>query len=859
MSNLSELLPAGSSVKSADFVAQGTLASGVTVGLRSDGKVEAIAGVTQVLGTKAAVASTTLGYYNETAFDSVNNKIVLIYSDGNNSYYPYVVIGTVSTNTISFGTPVVVQSSTGYNTCIAYDANAQKIVVVYGNTSNYINSAVGTVSGTSISFGSVVTVASVNGNYNNLYYDPNSTKVVTCYRNGSNSSYGTANVGTVSGTSISWGTAVIFQSAYTQYIGIGEGTGTKVGLAYENANFTRSKYRQGTVSGTSISFDTEIEYVARTVYGVAFVNNLPQDRVVFFYQNQIDNRLYVIVGTGDPVTFGTPTVVSAGSLGADFGAAYDSDADLICVAYRDQNSGAGNTGYLTYQTGTFSSATEVTMGAAQTINAVSSTRSVLTYDTNADRIVVSFDEDTAGSGQANPKAFTILNASTNVSSYVGITDQAISSAATGKVVCKGGAITNTGLIPATPVAGTAVVFKAGRLNQPASAFDSTNNKIVIAYKDYANSNYGAAIVGTVSGSSISFGTAVVFEAAAIQMPSVVFDSTNNKVVIFYEDDANSDYGTAIVGTVSGTSISFGTPVVFDSVNMQFTGNDSAVYDSANNRAVVFYRNASGYEGYAAVGTVSGTSISFGTPVKFSSGAAELNYINATFDSAANKIVTSYRVNTDSNHGKAIVGTVSGTSISFGSEVVFDSGGAIGYISGAFDSSQNKVVLAYQDGGNSSAATAIVGTVSGTSISFGTKVVITPYFSSYFSATFDSNKNTVLIAYQDATASGSGQVGTIAAGTVSGTSISFGTPVVFNSTASSVDITSAFDSNLNKTVLSYQDGTGGSQVGESVVIDLSSDLTPNTAYFVQDDGTISTTSSTTKAGTALSTTSLLLTG
>ncbi len=118
---------------------------------------------------------------------------------------------------------------------------------------------------------------------------------------------------------------------------------------------------------------------------------------------------------------------------------------------------------------------------------------------------------------------------------------------------------------------------------------------------------------------------------------------------------------------------------------------------------------------------------------------------------------------------------------------------------------------------------------------------------------------MLIAYEDYTVSGSAQIGTVAAGTVSGTSISFGTPVVFNSTASTVDITSAFDSNLNKTVISYQDGTGGSQVGESVVIDLSSDLTPNTAYFVQDDGTISTTSSTTKAGTALSTTSLLLTG
>ena len=41
-----------------------------------------------------------------------------------------------------------------------------------------------------------------------------------------------------------------------------------------------------------------------------------------------------------------------------------------------------------------------------------------------------------------------------------------------------------------------------------------------------------------------------------------FDSANNKVVIVYQDNGNSAYGTAIVGTVSGTSISFGSPVVF---------------------------------------------------------------------------------------------------------------------------------------------------------------------------------------------------------------------------------------------------------------------------------------------------------
>ena len=39
-------------------------------------------------------------------------------------------------------------------------------------------------------------------------------------------------------------------------------------------------------------------------------------------------------------------------------------------------------------------------------------------------------------------------------------------------------------------------------------------------------------------------------------------TANGKVVIAYSDMDNSFYGTAIVGTVSGTSISFGTPVVF---------------------------------------------------------------------------------------------------------------------------------------------------------------------------------------------------------------------------------------------------------------------------------------------------------
>jgi hypothetical protein len=100
--------------------------------------------------------------------------------------------------------------------------------------------------------------------------------------------------------------------------------------------------------------------------------------------------------------------------------------------------------------------------------------------------------------------------------------------------------------------------------------------------------YGTAIVGTVSGTSISFGTAVVFESANSNYISTTYDSTNNKIVIAYRDDGNSSYGTAIVGTVSGTSISFGTAVVFESAS---SGYISTTYDSTNNKIVIAYSDS----------------------------------------------------------------------------------------------------------------------------------------------------------------------------------------------------------------------------------------------------------------------------
>ena len=62
----------------------------------------------------------------------------------------------------------------------------------------------------------------------------------------------------------------------------------------------------------------------------------------------------------------------------------------------------------------------------------------------------------------------------------------------------------------------------------------------MAYRDNGNSDQGTAIVGTVSGTSISFGSEVIFNTANTQGTSAVFDSNANKVVISYEDQSDSE-------------------------------------------------------------------------------------------------------------------------------------------------------------------------------------------------------------------------------------------------------------------------------------------------------------------------------
>ena len=900
--------------------------------------------------------------YIGTTFDTNSNKVVIAYRNGGNSNYGTAIVGTVSGTSISFGSSVVFESASSYYMSTTFDTNSNKVVIAYMDFANsyYGTAVVGTVSGTSISFGTPVVFQTAQSNWISATFDNNSNNVVIAYENGGNSSYGTAVVGTVSGTSISFGTPVVFESANATWIGTTfNSSSNKVVIAYRNGgNSLYGTAIVGTVSGTSISFGSSVVFEAASISETFASYDSTSNVVLIAYADNGDSSISKIVaGTVSGTSISFADTVSLGTTSTAISSAFDSSSDKVVISYRDNgNSGFGTSivasttttqnltaenyigisdaaytdgataniqvsgavddaqsgltageAYYVQLDGTLSttpdnpsvfagtalSATELLIGKSPAVSlgelGVTATATELNYVSGVTSAIQTQIDGVLPAQTGNAGNF--LTTDGTDASWAGVsaspTLEAVASGSLANgdtvIVNADGTVSVAGLTEAySPNVGTSTQFESGNTSYTAPAFDSNSNKIVIAYQDSSNSEYGTAVVGTVSGTTISFGTPVVFASVGAFFPSTTFDSNSNKVVIAYSDETFPRKGRAIVGTVSGTTISFGSPTAFSAEQISFT---NIVFDSNSNKVVVVYLQNSDQSSRAVVGTVSGTSISFGSEVAFGFAQYGAGFLTATFDSNLNKVVVAYRNYANSN-GYSRVGTVSGTSISFGSIAEFLDR-RVDSIGITFDSNSNKVVISYKDYNNSQYGTAIVGTVSGTSISFGTSVVFRSIDISNNPTVpvFDSNLNKIALTYQ------AGNVQTVV-GTVSGTSISFANDI-YNPSGPNAYINATFDSNANKVVITsvitqgkavvysmtgqitnlttenyigISDGAYSDSATATVQIvgsvdDAQSGLTAGQSYYVQNDGSLGTTADDPSvfAGTAVSTTKLIVKG
>ena len=828
--------------------------------------------VTQVLGSETTFESGGRCDGVDIVYDANAQKVVIAYRDNSNSAYGTAIVGTVSDTSISFGSATVFNTGTTDYIRIDYDANAQKVVIVYKDQNSKGKAIVGTVSGTSISFGSSAEFGT-NIAHISIAYDTNAQKNVISYQNGADSDHGYAIVGTVSGTSISFGSAAEYENSSVLFTETTyDSTAQKVILAWrDSGDSNKGKAAVGTVSGTSISYGSIVTFASGGIDEVRLAYDPNQNKTGFFYKDN-GNSYYgtstVATVSGTSISFGAAQVFNSAEI-REYAAIYDTLAQRIVLTYRDIGNGERGT-ILTASI----SGTSMTFGTAAVFSE-NPRRIHSTYDSNQQRVVCAYDDEGLNQG----RSIVIKTGYTSATGGTIADGSAVIVNANGTV-----STVSTNAASAGSEQDSGVTGNGGWVT---SALPSTSAFVGFAQSDSGNSNYGTAIVGTVSGSTITYGTKA--QATTMTYPELpnVIGMTSTTFVIVYKNGSSSNRGEARVGTISGTgasaTISFGSAVTFESG--QTTLNQVHSVDRlTDTKFVIAFQDASDNgKAKCIIGTVSGTSVSFGSAATFST--ANTSLYTSVSALSETKFVAIWSNTPTPEAGKVIIGTVSGTSISYGSPETYDSDRVVRHSVAAV--SDSKFVIAYNDNRLvTNYGTAIAGTVSGDAITLGTPVV---WRSSAEGNAYPSvvklTSDSFAIAGLNDDARGS-----IFEGSLSGTTITFASPVQFKSTSgtefwatlvNNEKVVIGYDStNLSASVYTSEtstlttenfvgfmkgaalDGTNGEILSSCSIARNQTSLTPGQTYFVSPtDGALSLTagSPSVTAGTAISNTELIVKG
>ena len=350
---------------------------------------------------------------------------------------------------------------------------------------------------------------------------------------------------------------------------------------------------------------------------------------------------------------------------------YDSSNARFVIVNRSSSSGPtkGRVAQIDGSDNSVSTGTAVNVRASAEI-----THNAGAYDANAARVLVAFRDN--GASNKGGAAVAQVDASDNSISF-----------------------------------GSTVYFETGTTMYIAVTYDSNAQKCVVFFSDNGDSMKGKARVATITpgSNSVSFGTVDTFENGAAEDTNAVFNSSLNKHHVIYKDTDNSSYGTIVTGTVSGTDITFNTPVVFNSGSTHQT---HVGYDVTNDKLLLVFRDGSvgGSPGTAIVATASsGGGYTFGSKVVFESGATAAP--NPVYNPDTGKFTVFYVDDADSDKGKFVVGTVSGTSVTFGDPVIFndaDTGGSGKlYLEAAYDTTLDRNLVVYTGENNNYYGTAKV--------------------------------------------------------------------------------------------------------------------------------------------------------
>lgn len=281
-----------------------------------------------------------------------------------------------------------------------------------------------------------------------------------------------------------------------------------------------------------------------------------------------------------------------------------------------------------------------------------------------------------------------------------------------------------------------------------------DNKFVVAYIDDALADDGYTEVGSVSGTSISFDTAIEFyngDAEYIGCGTL----EDNKYAIAYNAESSSNLGYAVVCTVSGTTPSCGTASQYsDAADYQAKYNNvCGLEDTTNDSFVVLWENDNWGKAQARVAYSSGTTISgWGTMSVLEETS---NFYHDCDTLALNKFIGVWSDST-ANVGSSIICTVDGSyDLSCGSIADYGAGGTETAGNSVAKIDSTHFVASFEDRGNSEYGTSVYSSFSGTTITQGDEETFSASQTGFTAiALIDTDK--IIICYLDDSDGDSGQ-------------------------------------------------------------------------------------------------------
>ncbi len=461
MTNLSDLFPAGAG-KQVSFVASGNVtSSGKPVILNSDGTVTEVSGSSLLNGTVSDFTSATAAH-NAVAYDTTNNQGLVVYRDTSASEIKGRIITIDSSNNITYGTETTVYNSASGNTnqtTAVYDSVHQRYVIMFRDNNNYGQAVTLSPSGTgasatfSVGSGTFFPISASNDirvTFIDSCFDPDTGQVIVAFSDASNSNHFYMSVGEVrtSPEDIQWGTAVAVDTAgaCSSFSLTYDTTANRV-LALWELDGTSGKAVVGTVtSGTIGSFGTVVNYTSDP-YRPGAAYNVDNNCIGILFRNDaVSSYLYAVGakvdGSDNSVVFGT-----AVALYSEYSASYPQGTTYSTAMDKFTAATYLAAGYKYLNFSVSSAATPVvTLDTAVTFPSTSDGQYANYYDPDEDAVVFTWRR---GGGPWGAQAITPGSTNLTSTNFIGISDAAISSAASGNITIKGG-IAATGLSSLTP-------------------------------------------------------------------------------------------------------------------------------------------------------------------------------------------------------------------------------------------------------------------------------------------------------------------------------------------------------------------------------------------------------------------------